>query len=326
MGKGFGIVNLIAVIFFAALYIGYMSYVSKEKDEIERLKLSYAIDYSADAGTMAMLGTPDLDMDYRNEIFFSVNPQLALDTFIDVFCFNYNLHPTDQNRHLIKDFIPVAGVAAYDGYYIASPELVRNRNGNYPESNPNDSDWDLTFGMKLPYRYKNEENGVHYALNMGLRETIAVADNRMYKHEGLPPTPNGTMTLREAKALINNTVSNEMARRIDAFNEDNPNWKNFFYIPSQLTTIGGVNPIEGPSFLVLVQGLTLNTTKPINGFSVSGTSIEMTRMVVGYNRNGVYYYTYADRMPSGVEVLELFESVDEAAMNQFYPDLNYLEK
>ncbi|WP_138755929.1 hypothetical protein [Paenibacillus sinopodophylli] len=324
MGKSFGVVNLIALLFFAALLVGYMNYIGKEKEEIERLKLSYAIDYSADAGTAAMLGTSDLDMDYTKDKFFSVDPQLALDTFLDVFCFNYDLHPTEQNRAYIKDFIPVAAVAAQDGYYIASPQIVRNQNGLYPETPANDSYWDLVFGMKLPYSYEYEE--VSYALNMGMTETLAISGNQLYKHQGLPPTDSGIMSITNAREIINQTVSNEMASRIDQLNEVNPNWKNFFYIPNQLTTFSGVNPIESPSFLILVQGVTLNTTRPISGFSISGTSIDRVRMVAGYIRFGVKYYTYVDLVPAGIEVDEFFDTFNEAAKADYYPDLRTFEK
>lgn len=325
MGKSFGVINLVALLFLAALLIGYMHYVGKERDEIERLKLSYAIDYAADAGAFAMLNTTDLDMDYTKHQYFTVNPQLALDTFLDVLCLNYEMFPNEPNRAHMKDYIPVAAVAAYDGYYIATQQLVRNGGGNYPETAASDADWDVVFGMKLPYRYENETDGISYALNMGMQDTLALSDHSLYKHPGLPPTATGTMTVTEARAHMNNLISHEMANRIDQLNDTNPNWKNFFYIPSQLTTFSGVNPIEGPSFLVLVQGVTLNTTKPISGFSISGTTIGSRRMVAGYSRDGVRYYTYADRVPPGVAVTQLFDSMNEAASANYYPDIEALK-
>ena len=38
-------------------------------------------------------------------------------------------------------------------------------------------------------------------------------------------------------------------------NKNKPNWQNSFYIPVALTRFTGVNPIQGPSFVVMVQGL-----------------------------------------------------------------------
>jgi len=326
VGKSFGVVNFVSLLFVIALFMGYISYVGKERDEIERLKLSYAIDYASDAGTQAMLQTADLDMDYTKEKYFRVNPQLALDTFIDVFCFNYGMYPTEFNRATVKDFIPVAAVAAYDGYYIATQELVRSA-VNHPESPARDGDWDLVFSMKKPYRYSpTPTSNIHYALNMGLRDTLTLTEDQLYRIEGLPPTSNGTMSRQEARALINTTISNDMAYQINSTNEENPNWKNIFFIPNQLTTFGGVNPIEGPSLLVLVQGVNLSSTKPISGFSISGTSVEARRMVVGYQLSGTKYYAFADRVPSNADIQEMFYTINEAAEAGYFADVKSLAK
>jgi hypothetical protein len=206
-----------------------MQYVYKERNEIEELKLSYAIDYASDAGAMAMLNTGSLDMDYTEQKAFTVNPQLALDAFLDVLSFNYDMHPTDENKAILKDYIPVAAVAAYDGYYLATHQLVTNGGGNYPETAANDVDWDLTFGMKMPYSYSY--GGTSYALNMGLNSALALSGSNLFKLKGLPPTESGIMTQEKARDTINNLISNDMAYQINETNNTNPNWKNFFYIP-----------------------------------------------------------------------------------------------
>ncbi|THF73914.1 hypothetical protein [Cohnella fermenti] len=314
MSRFFGIVNLVVIIFLAALLTGYMTYRYKESNEIEQLKLSYAIDYATDAGTMAMLDTASLDMDYSKFKYLNMDPNLALDAFLDVFCFNYDLPPTKENKDMMKDYIPVAAVATFDGYYLASHQLVHNNGGDYPETAENDSDWDLVFGMKLPYSYKPDGNSsATYALNMGLEYYYALEGGTLSKQMGLPPDESGTLTPNEARKYINDKIANSMADSIDTFNENNPNWQNSFYIPSSLTTFSGVNPIEGPSFLVLVQGLNLTTARSISGFSVSGSKIDLVRSVVGYTRNGQHYYAFADKVPEGVAVEELFTSLDEAA-------------
>ncbi|MDQ0885055.1 hypothetical protein QFZ81_000143 [Paenibacillus sp. V4I9] len=324
MSKNFGVVNIVGVLFLAALLIGFTTYVYKERNEIEQLKLSYAIDYSTDAGAMAMLKTGSLDMDYTMNKAFTVNPQLALDTFLDVFCFNYDLQPTAQNKAIIKDYIPVAAVATFDGYYLASQQLVKNGGGNYPETAAKDVDWDLTFGMKIPYTHNYL--GTSYALNMGLEYTLALTGNNLTKQMGLPPTAAGTMSQTDARVKINDIISNDMANSISRTNNNNPNWKNNFYIPSQLTTFSGVNPIEGPSFLVLVQGVTLSTSRPISGFSIAGTKIDTARMVAGYVRNGANYYCYVDKIPGSVTVNNLYSTVKEAALAGYYADLEFMKK
>ncbi len=322
MSKSFGAVNFVALLFVVALLFGYLSYVQKEKDEIERLKLSYAIDYAADAGAMAMLYTEELDMDYAQNLSFTVDPQLALDTFLEVFCFNYNLYPNDTNKALIKDFIPVAAVAAVDGFYIASHEVVATGD----QATANSAYHDLVFGMKMPYTYRYQD--ATYALQMGWNGAYKLTTTSLVREEQLPPVVGGIMTEEQAKSIITDIVSNEMAYQIHKTNEANPHWRHYFYIPGKLAA-SGVNPVEGPGFFVLVQNLNLTTSRPISGFSISGTAIQTANMLVGYTRDGAQYYTYdryAHLLPPHVDIDQVFSSQEEAAQANYYPDLSYMRE
>lgn len=320
MNRSFGIVNMMVVLYVAALLGAMIVYNYKEKDELERMKLSYAIDFASDSATMALLQTEHLDMDYTRNKFFALNPQLALDAFLDVICFNYGMYPTAANKAEMKGYIPVAAVAAYDGYYLASPQLIRNGGGLYPETPAADVDWDLTFGMKLPYAYHYEPNGTSYALNMGLDSMLVLTSSSLTEQQGLPPLDGRTMTKQEAGARINDTISNAMAYSINQTNEANYNWRHSFYVPSELTRLRGVNAVTGPSFLVIMQNLAITTARPISGFSVGGSSIDFTRMIVGYVRGGVRYYNYADKLNTEVGLERLFATPEEAALAGYYYD------
>ncbi|MFB9277200.1 hypothetical protein [Cohnella cellulosilytica] len=326
MGRNFGIINLVSLVYFAALLLAYASYVHKEKNEIEQLKLSYAIDYAADAGAQELLNTGSLDMDYANSKAFSADPQKALDTFIDVFCFNYDMPPTEANRAIVRDYIPVATVATFDGYYMASHRPVEydQAESNPVEQNGFGQDWQLVFGMKQPYRYLT--TAARYALNMGMDYSYRLSDDGLEKYENLPPNEYGvTMTREYAMRWINNLVSNEISEEVDRMNESNYRWKNRFYVPSQLTGKNGVNSIEGPSFLVLVQGVDLTTARPIDGFSVSGAKIDMARMLIGYTRDSGKYYAFADQVPAGAEEPEsVFSTMKEAAASGYSFDWKYM--
>jgi|GEM_PF-1090432 len=331
MSRFFGFVNMMVILFLGALLVGYMNYIQKEKDELERLKLSYAADFATDAGTMELLNTGSLDMDYTDQGSFNLNPELALDTFLSVFCLNYDMQPTEENKALMKDFIPVAAVATFDGYYVAQHTLVRNGGGPYPETGASDSDWDLAFGMKLPYTYERSgDTSKTYALNMGLDYSLVLQDGSLTKLAGLPPNETGAAMSRiEARKYINDRISQHMAYVIDETNRTSPYWHNRFFIPSQLTNIRGVNPIEGPSFIVLVQGVNLASVRPISGFSVAGTRIDQARMVVAYRRPAgasmIKYYAFADQLPAnyaslGIALDEMFTTPRDAAEQGYYYD------
>ena len=319
MKRAFGVVCIICVIYLSSLMIGFYKYSVNEQNELQQLIMSYAIDYSSDAAMQEALRADDLEMDYTEDGYIIIDPEAALDTFVDMFCFNYGIGINSEARkHVLQNFIPVACVACYDGYYIAGYKPVKN-DYNYPENSLSNSAWDVAFGPKLPYTYVN--GGISYALNMSMDYAYAIDGMNITKHVGLPP---GLLNEDAGIARINQILTDEIAYAVNSANEINANWKHSFFIPSQLSTLNGVNPITGPSLIVLVQNVDLAAARPISGFSISGSRVAKARMVVGYRRNGIKYYCYADRAPTS-NIEDLFMDVREAAKAGYYFDLENMK-
>lgn len=327
MKRAFGVVCIICAIYLSALVIGFYRYAINEQDELQQLIMSFAIDYSSDAAMQETLTGDDLETDYSEDGHVLVDPKLALDTFVDMFCLNYDIGISSETRtHVLLNYIPAACVAGYDGYYIATCQPVRSDTDIYYSTegdgvNAVNGRWDVVFGPKLPYTYVY--GGESYALNMGM-DYAYLTDGR--KYEAMPP---GLLNKDHGFAEINRRVSDEIAYAVDNANKTNQNWRHSFFIPTQLSPLSGVNPIKGPSLIVLVQNVDLRTVRPISGFSIAGTRIERARMVVGYIRNGIKYYCYADKAPSldkvqDNEMKEFFTNVNDAAKAGYYYDLEYM--
>lgn len=298
-----------------AYLIAYFGlYIQKDVQEFEQLRLSYAVDYASDAAVLQVLQSKDLSMDYSDESYLRANPQQALDTFVDVLLFNYGMIPSDVNRaHVRMNFLPTFTVALFDGYYMAIPRL-------YKDDPANGRTWDLVFGPKLPYTY--ESGSSSYALNMGGDYSLKMSGNLLSKPMGFPP---GITSKEQIHREISNIVSRDVSYNINKFNEDNPHWANTFYIPSGLTTLTGVNPIEGPSVLAIVQNVDFSTSTPISAFSVAGSKIQNARAVGAYVRNGKNYYCYTDKLPSTITIIDVFETVHDAAKAGYEHDMRYME-
>lgn len=318
--KKTGIALLVSLYYLGGLIVFSSNYIQKDIQEFEQLKLSFAVDYASDAAICELLNSKDLSMDYSETNYLSADPNLALETFIDVFSANYGLNFDETNEdHIKMNFIPAFVVAMYDGYYIATPTLISNTN-NYPENELSDGDWDLKFGPKLPYKY--EYNGSTYALNMGGEYALKLNNNMLSKHKGLPP---GISSTEDNLGEISRIISSNISYTINKLNETNTRWANTFYIPRDLTTYTGVNCIEGPSVLALVQNVDLATSRPISAFSVAGSKIQKARMVAGYTRDGIKYYCYADKLPSSINAENLYPTIKEAARAGYYCDIKYME-
>ncbi|GMQ55939.1 hypothetical protein AN1V17_03310 [Vallitalea sediminicola] len=318
--KRTGIALLICLYYIGGLIIFSTSYIKKDLQEFEQLRLSFAVDYASDAAIWELLNSKDLSMDYSDTNYLSADPKLALETFVDVFSANYGLNFDETNKaHIKMNFIPAFVVAMYDGYYVATPTLVNN-DYNYPENEINNGDWDLLFGPKLPYTY--EYNGSTYALNMSGENALKINKNMLSTHKDLPP---GISSKEDNLGEISRIISSNISYTVNKLNETNTRWANTFYIPRNLTTYTGVNSIEGPSVLALVQNVDLATLRPISAFSVAGSKIQKARMVAGYTRDGTKYYCYADKLPTFINVENLYPTIKEAATAGYYCDIKYME-
>lgn len=321
--KRITIFGFFGVLLLVGLMTGFARYSSLEREEFQEIRLSYAVDYAVDASVSALLDTGELELDYGETSKSKLDPNKALNTFVDIFLMNYDMNTNDENRaHVKNNFIPIFAVCTFDGYYFAQPRLVKSST-DVPENLPSDEDWQLVFGPKMPYKYIYGTDS--YALNFGGDYSYKMSGNILSKYIGLPP---GLESKDDIIREINKVISSDMMYAVDDFNKENVNWHNTFFIPAGLTTYTSVNPIEGPSVIVLVQDVDLATPKPISTFSVGGGKLGTRRVVVGYQRGGINYYCYADQayaiVPS-VVVLEIFSTCKEAAEAGYACDIKNMQ-
>lgn len=304
MNRITSVILIIPIYFVCMLFLLSMLVVKQESESLEKLRLTKAINYSTDAATAEMLGAGHLGMDYVDKNKMTVDPQEALDTFVQVFALNYDLSLGQENLEMIKNsYMPIFVVAAYDGYYVFENRRV-NREG----------DFNLVSTPKLPYRYKAPD-GTLYALNMGLENSIKFDGGSLSK----VPMP---ISEAEAMRVINSRISDDMLYRLDQSYAQG--FESTFYIPHSMTTISHTNAISGPSVLAFINNLNLTTRNKLSEFSIGGAQVEQARMVAAYRRNGENYYAYADLLPEGVDIVEMFTNVMDAAKAGFHHDSFYM--
>lgn len=322
--KRLGLINLVSLFLLAAVIVAFSRYAEKDLYEFEQLILSYATDYSTDASVTEILETGELSLDYADSGKTNLDPNIALNTFVDVFLMNYGMPISEDNReHVKNNFLPVFTVCTFDGYYQAVSRLTSAKE-NYPETEPAvDVDYTLVFGPKMPYKYINGSSS--YALNFGGNYSLKMSGNIMTKEYVYP---NGLEDREAGIREINKLLSTDISFQIDTINKDNGNWAHTFYIPTQLTSMTGVNPIQGPGIIAIVQNVDFVTAKPISAFSIGGGRIQNKRVLIGYVRDGIKYYCYADRYESMVPqpaIDNIFSSQKEAALASYAGDLKYLQ-
>lgn len=309
MNRGFGFLLAVPLFFCCCLTLILVQEVRTEQMQLEEYVLKYAIDYSTDAAVEEMLNTAHLGQDYADKGKTNADPEVALSTFLNLMCLNYDLPLTDKAKLQIESgYIPVFCVAAYDGYYLYSP--TKDADGGYY----------LQCSLKQPYTYL--KGNAYYTLTLGGDSVYKLQNGNLTKET----LSSQGITEAEAYRAINATVSDALVYQ---FQESTGKEGEYIYIPSQMSTIKQVNPISGPTVLSFVDGWDLKTTHSISAFSIGGAQVEDARMVAGYvvvNADGssTKLYAYADLLPAGTPIVDTFTSVEAAAREGYYYDAVYM--
>lgn len=305
MNRAFGFLLSVPLLFVAIFLLLVIHNVKQEEMQFEEYVLKFANDYSTDAAVEEMLNMSHLGQDYTDQGRTNSDPQVALDTFLNLMCMNYDLPLTEKAKLQIESgYIPVFCVAAYNGYYMYTP------------TKDSEGGWYLQGTQKIPYAYVVGDK--YYALNLGGDNVHLLKDGQLTK----ATLASQGLEVKEVYRQINSIVSDALMYQ---FQLSTGRGGEFVYIPSALTTFKRVNPIEGPTVLAFIDGWDFKTTHAISAFSIGGAQIEASRMVAGYeaiNPDGsvTKMYAYADLLPENKHVIDMFTSVEEAAKAGYYYD------
>lgn len=309
MNRGFGFLLSVPLFFISVCVVLQVYTVKQEERQLEEYVLTFAIDYSTDAAVEEMLEMSHLGQDYADKGKTNADPEVALTTFLNMMCMNYDLPLTDTARMQIESgYIPIFCVAAYDGYYIYLPRADR------------EGGWYLQGSQKIPYAY--EVGDKYYALNLGAETAYLLQNGKLTR----VTLESHGISVDEVYRQINTLVSDDLMYR---FQENTGRGSEFVYIPSNMTTIKQVNAIQSPTVMAFIDGWDFKSNRAVSAFSIGGARVESARMVAGYEivgADGVVtkFYSYADLLPDNAHIINMFASVEEAARNGYYYDSVYM--
>lgn len=309
MNRGFGFVLAIPVFFIAICTMLMVNMVQQEERQLEEYVMTFAIDYSTDAAVAEMLNMAHLGQDYADQGRTNADPEVALTTFLNLMCINYDLPLTEAAKLQIESgYMPLFCVAAYNGYYLYTPAMDSNKG------------WYLQGSQKRPYSY--EVGDKYYALNLGGDNAHLLEGGSLTKVTLASQGISKEEVFRQINSQVSDTLMYE-------FQKNTGRDGAFIYIPSALTTFKQVNPIDGPTVLAFIDGWDFKSNHAVSAFSIGGAKIESARMVAGYERINAdgsitKLYAYADLLPPSAHIIDMFTSVEEAARNGFYYDAVFM--
>ena len=275
-----------------------MCFVEYQQDaivEFERLRLDTAVNYAIDAAVEEMVEySKDLQLDYGEYEYLSCDPEVALDTFVDMYLENYNLLNTEANRAWVTaTYCKAFVVATYDGYYVGSPVKINSEGGR-----------DIVFTVKQPYLYK--EGNDYYSLNM-TRQQCKRLRNGVVEAVERP----ASLTEMGVRAIINGTVSDAFTKTVS----ENMEYHNteLMYLPSMMSSNVRTNSLDSTTAIVYLSDLPAGFGRTVDSFAIGGARIQHENFVGCYIRDGVKLYHYVSRLDDSYNLIETFETPMKAA-------------
>lgn len=282
----------------------FVDYSQDAYSEFQRMKLDIAVNYAVDAAVDEMVAkTQDLHLDYGDFAYLTCDPEVALETFVNVFLENYGMQYSETNRTWVTTkYLTTFVVATYDGYYVAEATKI-NDTGAY----------DMVFSLKNPYLYR--EGDVVYSLNLGWQDCKRFRDG-VYNQVDCP------ITEAECKQVVNNCITDSLITSIGSV----LNWSNMatVYVPSEMGDVVRANPIENTTVLAYIGGMDIGFGRSVDSFGIGGARVQHERFVGCYMKNGVKMYQYVDLLDSTYDVIEVFEEPRLAAEKGYEFDISLL--
>lgn len=288
-------------------HISFINYDLDSREQFEERRLDLMVNNGTDAAALQLrLQTGDLNLDYKTEGAFEVNPLIAKAAFGQVMSSAYDLTDNERRDYFMRNYVPLFMVCAYDGYFTL-------------EKGPEDT---LYFSQKFPYKYKKGYDT--YLLNLGYRKyDILKSTGELLRSEDDDDEDTSALTYNEEKEAVNNLISDTLNTKLQ--NIEGLNQKGKFYIPYALTSITAANPVEQTTVFAYVKDFDLGVySKKLKSFSIGGSKLKLNNPVVGFkwfnNGKEELGYCYYDDLPKDINIFDKasFDSPKEAAEHGYY--------
>lgn len=300
-------------------HISFTNYALDSREQFEERRLDLMSNNGTDAAALQLrLQTGDLNLDYKNEGAFEVNPLIAKTAFGQVMSSAYDLTDNENRDYFVRNYVPLFMVCAYDGYFTL-------------ENGPEDK---VYFSQKYPYTYK--KNNDTYLLNLGYNkyDTLKPSGELIRSDDGIDDedednneSSNIDLTYNEEKEAVNNLISDTLNIKLQQI--EGLNQKGKFYIPYALTSITAANPVEQTTVFAYVKDFDLGVySKKLKSFSIGGSKLKLNTPVVGFkwfnNGREELGYCYFGDLPKDINIFDKvsFDNPKEAAENGYYYFIN----
>ena len=346
------IFNFIAIAILCVMLRTFYIQIDAWDSDFETARLGYQSDYCAEAAFIKSMTGGNLGIDYQDLNSPELSPEKSLDAFRTVMCFGYEKTPNEENKSQVNDLIETSVLACSDGYYISPIKM--SKFGKV------DITYDWT--SKIPYVLTTEQMTEQIKapivracemergnIKAGLftfkgNRVYLLGDDESMKFEAVGSVNFSTAARNTILQKINAQINTDIIDNISNVYATSESKSHRVYLPYSQTD-DGINSLTGPSFIAIVSGRGFTTNGFINKTVMSGYKTVRKMYVVGYsyrNKNGgdmsgavQKRYCYETQLPKNYEngtetrgpitVDKFYTSIEKAAEDGYYPDLEYLQ-
>lgn len=316
------------------VFVSFIMWQHESVYEFEQRQLDLQVNYAIDAATQEMLeNSTHLNTDYANWGSMTVEPEVALDTYLAVLVRNFGWGDTDQHRaELLESSIPFFTVATYDGYYMYCKQKdIIETNGVQNEV------YTQKWTPKIPYSEVVEvgpSKFKYYMYNLG-SDTYGTYDGVKLKLDNpLSKTSNSNGGYSRSRIVIADALTDACTTALYSALEGKTNVE--WIIPASYSEWSNSRSIDRPSVLTYISRSDQAVLYDTVTFGIGGAKVDEATFCILYKDSmGNPLYTYAENRdkiekPSpdgkGYKILSIVPSPKAAAEKGYYFDISLSNK
>lgn len=258
-------VPLIYACFFVLYWIRIFSneYISFENHVLEK-----QVNYAADSATDAMLVDSNLGLDYADEDFINLDPEVAKKDFFDTLCIDFGYLVNDTSTEILETKnVKALVVCTYDGMYAYYRQRTDNQGGYGFVQTP-----------KIPYTYTAGDTQYILTLDKekGYEATYSGGEFHMNRLDNYEHRPTNDLQ----SSAINNQVANLLNWALYETYSGGKDVK--VTLPALGNHIMGAQPVDRPTVISVVEGNEKVFSTAITAECIGGAQITEADPVTGY--------------------------------------------
>lgn len=334
MTKHVHIILWIPLLYAVLFFIFWIRIYQNENIAFEKYVLERQSNYATDSAISELLVASNLNQDYADGDFITLEPTLATRDFSHTFCVNFGYIPTEDNmKRVLDENVKTMVICVYDGIYAFYPMDTETHG------------YELSQSPKIPYFYTSD-SGQQFALTLGLDkgywDYMSGSNYKLNKYDTIPADirPSKDRQLTAINNQVADVVNWALYESYDAGRSEKQ-----ISLPAIANTVKGEQPVDRPTIISVVEGrehsfASAATAETIGGSALEDTDhligLKLTNAVIGGERLTGKFYAYESWWKKHPQIVlqyaaggtlddgKYFDSVYDAA-KEGYNDLNLMD-